>query len=194
VPAATSYNVKRSTTNGGPYANVATAVSGTAFANTGLLNGTPYYYVIIAVNASGESPVSLQVNATPQAASDTSSVTVTAAATNQSPWFNEQQLRITNTSSLTALAITIVVQRTTGISASGQYNTVGGQIAQSNSSTAAAITYQFTLGAGQTMSPGTNRTFAVQTGGTGTAHPTNGDTYTLTYTTGGVNRTQSGTF
>ncbi|NJO13487.1 MAG: hypothetical protein HC872_08505 [Gammaproteobacteria bacterium] len=86
------------------------------------------------------------------------------------------------------------MQRTAGISHSGQYNTVGGQIAQSNSSTAAAITYQFTLGAGQSMSPGSNRTFAVQTGGTGTVHPTSGDTYTLTYTTGGVQRTQSGTF
>jgi hypothetical protein len=192
--AASGYNVKRSLTNGGPYANVATAVSATTFTNTGLLNGTPYYYVVTAVNASGESPVSLQVSATPQAANDTGSVTVTSAVTNQSPWFNEQQLRITNTSPLTELAITIVVQRTTGISASGQYNTVGGQIAQSNGSTPAAITYQFSLGAGQAMSPGTNRTFAVQTGGTGTVHPTSGDTYTLTYTTGGVKRTQNGTF
>jgi predicted carbohydrate-binding protein with CBM5 and CBM33 domain len=194
VAAATGYNVKRSTTNGGPYANVATAVSGTTFSNTGLTNGTTYYYVVTAVNASGESPVSTQVSATPQAAGDTGGVTVTPIATSQTPWFNEQQLRITNASPLTELVISIVVQRTTGVSHSGQYNTVGGQIAQSNSSTAAAITYQFMLGAGQTLSPGTNRTFAVQTGGTGTVHPTAGDTYTLTYTTGGVKRTQNGTF
>jgi chitin-binding protein len=191
---ATGYNVKRSTLNGGPYANVATAVSGTTFTNTGLTNGTTYYYVVTAVNASGEGPLSAQVSATSQASGDTGGVTVTPAVTSQSPWFNEQQLRITNASPLTELAISIVVQRTTGISHSGQYNTVGGQITQSNSSTAAAITYQFTLGAGQTMSPGTGRTFAVQTGGTGTVHPTSGDTYTLTYTTGGVKRTQSGTF
>jgi hypothetical protein len=192
--AATGYNVKRSFTNGGPYANVATAVSGTTFTNTGLANGTAYYYVVTAVNASGESPVSTQVSATPRASSDTDGVTVTPAVTSQSPWFNEQQLRITNTAPLSELAITIVVQRTPGISSSGQYNTLGGQIAQSTSSTAAAITYQFTLGAGQTVSPGTSRTFAVQTGGTGTPHPTSGDTFTLTYTTGGVKRTQSGTF
>ncbi len=192
---ATGYNVKRSTTNGGPYANVASAVSGTTFTNTGLVNGTPYYYVVTAINASGEGPLSSQVSATPQAAAnDTGGVTVTPAVSSQSPWFSEQQLRIANTSALTELAITIVVQRTTGVSHSGQYNTLGGQVAQSNSSTAAAITYQFTLGAGQTMSPGTARTFAVQTAGTGTVHPTSGDTYTLTYTTGGVRRTQSGTF
>ena len=191
---ATGYNVKRSTMNGGPYANVATAVGGTTFTNTGLLNGTPYYYVVTAVNASGESPVSTQASATPQAPSNTDSVTVTPVVSSNSPWFNEQQLRLSNTAPITELAITIVVQRTTGVSHSGMYNTLGGQITQSNSSTAAAITYQFALGAGQTMAPGTNRTFAVQTSGNGTVHPTGGDTYTLTYTTGGVKRTQSGTF
>jgi chitin-binding protein len=126
--------------------------------------------------------------------SDGGGVTATPAITTQSPWFNEQQLRIANTGPLTALSITIVVQRTTGVSYSGQYSTLGGQVTQSNSSTASAITYQFTLGSGQTLSPGTNRTFAVQFGGTGTAHPTSGDTYTVTYTTGGVTRTQSGNF
>ena len=124
--------------------------------------------------------------------SDNGGVTVTPVVASQSGWYNEQQLRISNTSPLTALSVTIVVQRTTGISYSGQYNTVG--LTQSNSSTASAITYTFTLGAGQTLGAGTNRTFAAQMGGTGTAHPTSGDTYTVTYTTGGVTRTQSGTF
>ena len=124
--------------------------------------------------------------------SDNGGVTVTPVIASQSGWYNEQQLRISNTSPLTALTVTIVVQRTTGISYSGQYNTVG--LTQSNSSTASAITYTFTLGAGQTLSAGNNRTFAAQMGGTGTAHPTSGDTYTVTYTTGGVTRTQSGTF
>lgn len=128
------------------------------------------------------------------ASSDNGGVTLTPTVTTQSPWFNEQQLRLSNTSPLTALSITIVVQRTTGVSHSGQYNTLGGQVTQTNSSTASAITYQFTLGSGVTLSPGTNRTFAVQMGGTGTAHPTSGDTYPVTYTAGGVTRTQSGTF
>jgi hypothetical protein len=128
------------------------------------------------------------------ASSDGGGVTVTPTVASQSPWYNEQQLRIANTSPLTALSITIVVQRTTGISHSGQYNTVGGQVTQSNSSTSTAITYQFTLGPGVTLSPATSRTFAIQLGGSGTAHPTSGDTYTVSYTTAGVTRTQSGTF
>ena len=99
-----------------------------------------------------------------------------------------------NTAPITALSITVVVQRTTGISASGQYNTVGGQITQSHSSTDSAITYQFDLAPGQTLSPSTNRTFAVQMSGTGTTHPTSGDTYTVTYTAGGTTNTVNGTF
>ena len=121
-------------------------------------------------------------------------VTVTRAVTANSPWFNEEQVRITNTASLTALSVTIVVQRTTGVSASGQYNTVGGQIQQSNTSTPSTITYQFALAPGQTLGPGTNRTFAAQMSGTGTVHPTSGDTYSVTYTSGGQTVTQSGTF
>jgi hypothetical protein len=45
----------------------------------------------------------------------------------------------------TASAVTIVVQRTSGISFNGQYNTVGGSITQSSTSKASTITYQFNL-------------------------------------------------
>ena len=122
------------------------------------------------------------------------SATATAAVTSSSGWFTEEQLRLDSTASITALSLTIVVQRTTGVSASGQYNTVGGQIAQSNSSTASAITYVFTLNAGQTLTPATGRTFAVQMGGTGTVHPSAGDTYTVNYTAGGQSATLTGHF
>jgi hypothetical protein len=87
-----------------------------------------------------------------------------------------------------------VVQRTTGVSFSGQYNTIGGQITQSNSSTAAAVTFQFNLAAGQTLGAGNNRVFAAQTGGSGTVHPTSGDTFTVTYTVNGQSFTRTGTF
>jgi endo-1,4-beta-xylanase len=120
--------------------------------------------------------------------------TVTSAITSASPWFNEQQVRIGHTAPLTALSITVVIQRTTGLSISGQYNTVGGQIAQSSASTAAALTYQFTLAPGQTLGASNNRVFAVQMGGAGTAHPTAGDTYTVTYTSGGQTFTQTESF
>lgn len=61
---ATSYYVKRSTTSGSGYVNVATNASLT-FTNTGLSNGTLYYYVVSALNTTGESSNSTQVSARP---------------------------------------------------------------------------------------------------------------------------------
>jgi endoglucanase len=121
-------------------------------------------------------------------------LTATPSVGSASPYFNELQLRLANTSTLTALTVTVTVQRTTGISYSGMYNTVGGQIAQANSSTASTITYTFTLAAGQSLSPATGRLFAMQMSGNGTAHPTAGDQYSVTYTTGGQVFTTTGSF
>ena len=67
VSGASSYNVKRATVTGGPYTTVASGVTATSYTNTGLTNGTAYYYVLSAVNAAGESANSAQVSATPQA-------------------------------------------------------------------------------------------------------------------------------
>jgi fibronectin type 3 domain-containing protein len=64
---ATTYNVRRATVSGGPYTTVATGIYGTTYTNEGLTNGTAYYYVISAVNASGEGANSAQVSATPAA-------------------------------------------------------------------------------------------------------------------------------
>ncbi|QMV43201.1 endoglucanase [Cohnella cholangitidis] len=47
---ATSYTVKRSATSGGPYATVASGVTSTNYAATGLTNGTTYYFVVSAAN------------------------------------------------------------------------------------------------------------------------------------------------
>ena len=64
VPGATSYNVKSSTTNGGPYITIASPTT-TSYTNTSLINDTTYYYVVSAVNAGYESTNSTQVSATP---------------------------------------------------------------------------------------------------------------------------------
>src|SRR3984957_17587884 len=50
---ATSYHVKRSTTSGGPYTQVSAPTS-TSFTDTGLTNGTAYFYVVSALNTAGE--------------------------------------------------------------------------------------------------------------------------------------------
>jgi mannan endo-1,4-beta-mannosidase len=58
----------------------------------------------------------------------------------------------------------------------------------------ASITYVFSLNPGQSLAPGTSRTFAVQMGGNGTLHPTAGYTYTVTGTAGGQAFTLTGAF
>jgi fibronectin type 3 domain-containing protein len=63
---ANSYSVKRSTTNGGPYTQIGTP-SATSYMDTGLTNGTTYYYVVAAVNSVGSSANSSQASATPTA-------------------------------------------------------------------------------------------------------------------------------
>ncbi|RYD67244.1 MAG: DUF642 domain-containing protein, partial [Verrucomicrobiaceae bacterium] len=63
-PGAASYNVKRSTVSGGSYTTVGN-VSSTNFVNSGLTNGTRYYYVVTALNGGEETAISSQVTVTP---------------------------------------------------------------------------------------------------------------------------------
>lgn len=289
---ATSYNVKRATVSGGPFTLAGTSTT-TSFTDTGLTNGTTFFYVVSAVNANGESANSAQVSATPsagtanftlsaapntltvnQGASGTSTisiartnftgavtlsatglpsgvtasfntspttanssvltlsasatattgaatvtitgtgggltntttialtvgmggtnnggVTITPVVASSSNFFNEEDVRVANTQNVTAMSVTIVIQRTTGISSSGQYNTIGNGVTQGISSTSATITDTFNFTG--TLTPGSGRIFAAQTSGTGTAHPTAGDTWSVTYTTGGQSFTQTGHF
>ncbi|MGO8743929.1 MAG: glycosyl hydrolase [Limisphaerales bacterium] len=61
---ATSYNVQSSTTEGGPYTTIASPTT-TSYTNTGLVNGTTYYYVVSAAAGSIVSSNSVEVGATP---------------------------------------------------------------------------------------------------------------------------------
>ena len=60
--AATNYNLKRSSTSGGPYTILA-SLSGTNYTDTTAVSGTTYYYVVSALDQFGESSNSTQIAA-----------------------------------------------------------------------------------------------------------------------------------
>ena len=80
---ASGYNVKRSTTNSGPYLVISSNLTAASYADFYVLSGTTYYYVVSALNPGGES-----TNSTPASAMPTSPLTacwtnaVTGAAQN----------------------------------------------------------------------------------------------------------------
>ena len=61
---ATSYNVYRGTTHGGPYAGLASAGPSTAYTDAQVTHDQTWYYVVTAVNGSGESGYSNEAVAT----------------------------------------------------------------------------------------------------------------------------------
>lgn len=71
ITRAKSYTIKRSTISGGPYSPIITNLTTSGymvnFADTGLVNGTTYYYVMTASNDYGESIDSAEVSLTPAA-------------------------------------------------------------------------------------------------------------------------------
>ena len=62
---ATSYNVKRATVSGGAYSTVGSTTTN-SYSDSGLTNGTTYYYVVTAVRGGAETANSNQVASTPE--------------------------------------------------------------------------------------------------------------------------------
>jgi hypothetical protein len=95
---ASSYHVRRSTTSGSGYVQIA-APTITSYTDTGLVNGMTYYYVVSALNTAGESPNSTQVSAVP--VNSAPDVTITIDPTNSkpiSPWIYGTNFYSGNTS------------------------------------------------------------------------------------------------
>jgi fibronectin type 3 domain-containing protein len=105
---ATSYHLKRATTTGGPYAQIATPTAAT-FTDTALTNGTKYFYVVSAVNSSGESANSAEASATP-----TAQATIPAAPTGLQATAGNAQVSLSWSASTGATSYHLKRATTTG--------------------------------------------------------------------------------
>lgn len=63
VSGALSYNIKRSTTLGGPYTQIASELTQTTYVDSNVIIGTTYYYIVTAVNENGEGSSSNEASA-----------------------------------------------------------------------------------------------------------------------------------
>jgi fibronectin type 3 domain-containing protein len=80
---ATSYNVYRGTTAGGESTTpIATGVTNASYADSGLTNGTTYYYRVAAINGGGASALSGEASATPQVSAPPAPTALAATAGN----------------------------------------------------------------------------------------------------------------
>ncbi len=118
---ATGYSVQRSTTSGGPYTTIKTNVVGTGTTDTGLTNGTAYFYVVSATNAEGEGASSNEASATP-AAGDTTVTFIAAGA--QDGWVLESGENTNAGGTLNATASTTSALRVGDDNKDKQYKTV----------------------------------------------------------------------
>ncbi|HVR96751.1 MAG TPA: M14 family zinc carboxypeptidase [Thermoanaerobaculia bacterium] len=118
---ATAYRVHRATASGGPYTTIQSNLAGTSFTNTGLTNGTTYYYVVTATNGVGEGPNSNEASATPVAPPTV--VTLTSVGT-QDGWVLESTETSNAGGSIDGSATTTSALRVGDATSDRQYKSV----------------------------------------------------------------------
>jgi len=141
----TVYTVKRSTVSGGAYTNVGTTTAPTVIYDDSVLGGQTYYYVVTAMNGSGESTNSLQVSATPTLAAPATPTGLAATA-------GDAQVALSWSAS--SFATSYNVKRSTA--SAGPYTPIG-------TTSAPTVTYADSSG----LNNGTTYYYVVSATGTG---------------------------
>jgi carboxypeptidase T len=118
---AVGYSVHRGTASGGPYTTVKSNLGGTSFTNTGLTNGTIYFYVVTATNGVGEGPNSNEASATPVIPPTVVTLTSIAA---QDGWVLESTETSNAGGSIDATASTTSALRVGDATSDRQYKSV----------------------------------------------------------------------
>src|SRR5205085_8600992 len=87
LPNATSYNVKRAGSTGGPYTTIAPGVTDVAYVDTAVQNGTTYFYIVDAnVSGGSTSNPSSPASATTAPSAPTLAVSLYAETAANPPW------------------------------------------------------------------------------------------------------------
>jgi hypothetical protein len=159
---ATSYNVKRATVSGGPYATIATGVTATSYSDTGLSASTTYYYVVSAVNSAGESPNSSEKSATTLVAIPPAPTGLTATAVSSS------QINLSWSASTGATSYNVKQATVSG----GPYTTIASGVTATNYSNTGltpSTTYYYVVSAVNTSgeSPNSSEKSATTSSGGG---------------------------
>src|SRR6266567_72668 len=174
---ATSYNVLRSTTSGGPYAQVAGSLTSTSYSDTGLTALATYYYAVQAVDAGGTSANSSPASATTQvqSVSVTISPTSVALAPNATQQFTATVTGSSNT------AVTWEVNGVTGgnsttgtVSTSGLYTAPATVPNPANVTVTAVLQADTTKSASATVTISNGLAFYVSTTGNDASSGTSG--------------------
>jgi hypothetical protein len=97
---ATSYNVYRVTTSGGEGTTPVATTASTSYTDTGLTNGTKYFYKVSATNGGGTSAQSSEASATPSSAAATS-VQISAGGPATGTWAADEDFTGGATSAVT---------------------------------------------------------------------------------------------
>ena len=170
-------------------------------------SGSPVSYSATACNGAGSTASTTTTTAggaTTTTVAPTTTTTTTASngvtasptSSNSGGYSGQDIVNLTNSSSITALTVTINVAVTSGLSYNSQFNSLpGGVGTQTNSSGGGYVTSTYTLNSGQTIPAHySNGEVAIQWQASGATRLTSGDTWTVTSTSGGIVSTLSGTF
>jgi TIR domain len=126
----------------------------------------------------------------------TSGVKVTGVlVSGANSYFGEEDVTINNTSPITAMVITITIQKTSGTTYGGEYTTFdSGLVSYTHIDNGSTITFKYILNAGKSIQPKSNWWVAAQILGNGRTHDYTADTYSALITSNGITNTITGAF
>ena len=110
-----------------------------------------------------------------------------------SAWWGEDDVNIVCQQQTTTLTVTVTIQKTPGVSFSGQFVNAG-NFTSGYVDNGSAVILSYQLNSGAVLNPGTTLLIGSQYSGNGTPHSSSGDTFSVSATVAGVTQVVQGHF